>query len=219
MQVQTSWGMTELSPLGTIAPPGARWSDEQASGRPPMGLDLKLTDADGATLPQQRGVVGHLKVKGASVVDRYYKAEADALDAEGYFDTGDLASIDDGGQPDDLRALEGPDQVRRRMDQSRRRSRTSSAAIPAVRLVAVVGTADRKMGRAPGARSSSCARAESLRRRTSCWAACAARSPTGGFPDQVVQIESMPLAATGKIDKNRLRADYATGNRTERAID
>ena len=40
-----------------------------------MGLDLKLTDANGVTLKQQRGVVGHLKVKGASVVDRYFKAE------------------------------------------------------------------------------------------------------------------------------------------------
>ena len=94
--MQTSWGMTELSPLGTIAP--ARDSKSAvASGRPPMGLDLKLTDADGATLPQQRNVTGHLKVKGASVVERYFKAETDALDSEGYFDTGDLASIDDEG--------------------------------------------------------------------------------------------------------------------------
>jgi hypothetical protein len=46
-----------------------------------MGLDLKLTDATGTALTQQRGAVGHLKVKGASVLDRYYKAGADALDA------------------------------------------------------------------------------------------------------------------------------------------
>ena len=39
-------------------------------------------------------MLGHLKVKGPSVVDRYFKADADALDAEGYFDTGDLARID-----------------------------------------------------------------------------------------------------------------------------
>ncbi len=64
-QVQTSWGMTELSPLGTIAPPDAPPRATRASGRPPMGLDLKLTDAEGVTLPEQRGVVGHLKVKGA----------------------------------------------------------------------------------------------------------------------------------------------------------
>jgi len=78
-----------------MALPGATSHD--ASGRPPVGVDLKLTDIGGMTLPRQRGVVGHLKAKGASVVDRYFKAEADALDAEGYFDTGDLAMIDDEG--------------------------------------------------------------------------------------------------------------------------
>jgi fatty-acyl-CoA synthase len=96
-RVQTSWGMTELSPLGTVARRDAAPSKTRASGRPPMGLDLKLTDADGVTLPEQRGVMGHLKVKGASVIDRYFKAEADALDDEGYFDTGDLASLDEAG--------------------------------------------------------------------------------------------------------------------------
>jgi fatty-acyl-CoA synthase len=62
-----------------------------------MGIDLSLTDADGVALPRQRGVVGHLKVKGASVVERYFKSEASASNADGYFDTGDLASIDELG--------------------------------------------------------------------------------------------------------------------------
>jgi fatty-acyl-CoA synthase len=96
-RVQTSWGMTELSPLGTVSPRDAAPNRSRASGRPPMGLDLKLTDADGATLPKQHGVVGRLKVKGMSVVERYFKADAEALDSEGFFDTGDLASIDEAG--------------------------------------------------------------------------------------------------------------------------
>ncbi len=62
-----------------------------------MGLDLKLTDANGVALPRQRGVVGHLKVKGASVLERYFKSEISAVDAEGYLDTGDLANIDETG--------------------------------------------------------------------------------------------------------------------------
>ncbi len=83
-RVQTSWGMTELSPLGTIA--AARGKTRAVgAGRPPVGLDLKLTDAVGSTLPQQRNITGHLKVKGASVVDRYFKASSDAVDSEGYF--------------------------------------------------------------------------------------------------------------------------------------
>ncbi len=96
-RVQTTWGMTEMSPLGTAEsvqfPPAA----ERASGRPPIGVDLKLTDVDGRPLPEQRRVVGHLKVKGHSVIERYFKAASSALDAEGYFDTGDLATIDEAG--------------------------------------------------------------------------------------------------------------------------
>src|SRR5699024_7154956 len=93
-RVQTSWGMTELSPIGTMSPPGEP-AIAGPAGRPAIGLDLKLTDAQGNRLPRQRGVQGHLKVRGASVLDRYFAADEDALDAEGYFDTGDLAQIDE----------------------------------------------------------------------------------------------------------------------------
>ncbi|MGN6517783.1 MAG: AMP-binding protein, partial [Rhizomicrobium sp.] len=95
-RVQTTWGMTELSPVGTVAPPRGS-TRSVASGRPPVGVDLKLTDAAGRTLCEQRNTVGHLKVRGASVVDRYFRAPAESLDSEGYFDTGDLARIDDDG--------------------------------------------------------------------------------------------------------------------------
>src|SRR3569833_3346756 len=81
--------------MGTIAAPGA--TVPGASGRPPMGIDLKLTDAEGNTLSTQRDILGHLKVKGPSVIERYFKAETSALDDEGYFDTGDLAMIDESG--------------------------------------------------------------------------------------------------------------------------
>ncbi|MFC3069438.1 AMP-binding protein [Phenylobacterium soli] len=208
-QVQTSWGMTELSPVGTIAPPDAPASAVRASGRPPMGLDLKLTDADGVTLPRQRGVVGHLKVKGASVVDRYFKAQSDALDDEGYFDTGDLASIDESGalticgrskdliksggewiNPAEIEDIVGRD--------------------PAVGQVAVIGRSDPKWGERPvliveprqGQSIDPRGLVEGLRGKVADW----------WLPDEVVQIGAMPLAATGKIDKNRLRADYAEGN-------
>ncbi|HVU28954.1 MAG TPA: AMP-binding protein, partial [Sphingomicrobium sp.] len=96
-RVQTSWGMTELSPLGTISPPDGPSRSTATSGRAPIGLDLKLTDASGKALAEQRNRLGHLWVRGASVVDHYFKAASDALDEEGYFDTGDLATIDDDG--------------------------------------------------------------------------------------------------------------------------
>ncbi|QJR12094.1 3-methylmercaptopropionyl-CoA ligase [Usitatibacter rugosus] len=202
VQVQTSWGMTELSPMGTITPPGEGWSEEQASGRPSMGLDLKLTDAQGKELAPQRGVVGHLKVKGASVLDRYYKADADALDEDGYFDTGDLASLDEAGnltirgRSKDLIKSGGewinPAEIE-----------DIVGRLPAVRLVAVVGIADRKWTERPALvvelhPGESCGPDEllgCLKGKVASW----------WIPDRVIQMESLPLAATGKIDKNLLR--------------
>ena len=203
-RVQTSWGMTELSPLGTAAPPrGAQRA--VGAGRLSVGLDLKLTDASGATLPQQRNVTGHLKVKGASVVDRYFKAAADVLDSEGYFDTGDLAIIDDegnltiSGRSKDLIKSGGewinPAEIESIVGQ-----------LPGVGQVAVIGRADPKWGERPilVVEPQKChtlddnALLDALRGNVADW----------WIPDQVIQIAHMPLAATGKIDKNRLRAEY-----------
>ncbi len=202
-RVQTSWGMTELSPVGTLSPPDQP-AVPGAAGRPPMGVDLKLTDADGAALPEQRGMQGHLKVRGASVLDRYFKADNDAVDSEGYFDTGDLATIDAAGNltingrakdliksggewinPAEIEAIVG--------------------AHPAVRHVAVVARADVKWGERPvmiveaDAGESAENLRELLRGKIADWM----------IPRDVVLVPAMPLAATGKIDKARLRADYA----------
>jgi acyl-CoA synthetase (AMP-forming)/AMP-acid ligase II len=203
-RVQTSWGMTELSPLGTIAP--AEGVDRAiASGRSPMGLDLKLTDEAGMTLPQQRNVTGRLKVKGHSVVQYYYKSDENMLDEEGYFDTGDLASIDDKsnltieGRTKDLIKSGGewinPNEIE-----------TIVGRLPGVGLVAVIGCADAKWGERPvlvveprkGHVVDENALLAALRGKVADW----------WIPDQVVQVSEMPLSATGKIDKIRLRAEH-----------
>jgi fatty-acyl-CoA synthase len=200
--------MTELSPIGTIAPPGTPSGAARGSGRPPMGLDLKLTDADGKRLAEQRNVQGHLKVRGHSVVDRYFKAEADALDEEGYFDTGDLATIDEEGNlticgrakdliksggewinPSEIEAIVGTH--------------------PAVRHVAVIGRPDARWGERPvliveqqaGEDGDPGALLGLLRGKVADW----------WIPDEVAEVPAMPLAASGKIDKNRLRSDYEQG--------
>src|SRR5690606_11731525 len=95
--VQTSWGMTELSPLGAMTPATAKNRVAAKSGRPPMGVDLLLTDAEGTPLPDQRGAEGRRWVKGGSVVERYFGHDEKATDANGWFDTGDLATIDAAG--------------------------------------------------------------------------------------------------------------------------
>ena len=207
-EVQTSWGMTELSPLGTIAPPGATRADAGRSGRPVLGLDLKLTDADGVTLPQQRGVVGHLRVKGAAVIDRYFRAESDALDEEGYFATGDLAMIDETGslticgRSKDLIKSGGewinPTEIE-----------AIAGRHPGVAAAAVIGRPHERWGERPvliveprqGQELDVDALCASLRGSIADW----------WLPDEIAQVPAMPLAATGKIDKQQLRADYASG--------
>lgn len=206
IQVQTSWGMTELSPLGTIATPGAQRTVSGTSGRPPLGLDIKLTDSEGNALDHQRDVIGHLWVKGASVVDCYYKDAAGALDDEGYFDTGDLATIDaDGnltisGRSKDLIKSGGewinPAEIEDIIGRH-----------PSVGQVAVIGRPDEKWGERPvlvveprsGKSIDSEILVEEIRGKVANW----------WIPDRVALVSSMPLASTGKIDKNQLRADFA----------
>ncbi|HEY1604610.1 MAG TPA: AMP-binding protein [Allosphingosinicella sp.] len=203
--VQTSWGMTELSPLGTTTPASAPVRSAARSGRPAMGVDLLLTDAEGKPLPEQRGREGRLRVRGASVVARYFGHDEPAVDADGWFDTGDLAIIDADGQvgitgrakdliksggewinPGEIEAIVG--------------------ALPEVAQVAVVGRADPKWGERPiliveprkGVVISDESLLEALRTRVASW----------WLPDAIVRVAAMPLAMTGKIDKQRLRAEH-----------
>jgi fatty-acyl-CoA synthase len=203
--VQTSWGMTELSPLGAISPRSDYPGAARGSGRPPLGLDLLLTDADGVPLPDQRNTVGHLKVKGQSVVQTYFGTSEPAVDADGWFDTGDLAQLDDdgnltlAGRSKDLIKSGGewinPVEIEEIV-----------GALPAVSLVAVIGRADSKWGERPlmviePARGQDIEDAQlkaSLKGRVADW----------WIPEQVVRVDAMPLAATGKINKAVLRAAH-----------
>jgi fatty-acyl-CoA synthase len=205
VSVQTSWGMTELSPLGTVTPATAPVRRASQSGRPPLGVDLLLTDAGGVALTEQRGREGRLRVRGASVIERYFGDEEPAVDAAGWFDTGDLAVIDgegnvgitgrakdlikSGGEwinPGEIEAIIG--------------------ALPEIALVAVVARSHPKWGERPvliielrkGAHITDEALLDALRSRVANW----------WLPDAIVRVEAMPLAMTGKIDKQRLRADH-----------
>ena len=103
VEVIHAWGMTELSPIGTMnAPrrtPAWRSPEERNTlkvrqGRPPIGVDLRLVSDDGQSVPHDGETSGHLCVKGCAAVARYYGEDDTALDADGYFDTGDIATID-----------------------------------------------------------------------------------------------------------------------------
>jgi fatty-acyl-CoA synthase len=209
VRVQTSWGMTELSPLGTIEPPNIRpRAGPRTSGRAPVGLDLKLVDANGMALPQQRMHIGRLMVKGASVAERYFEHSEVPLDDEGYFDTGDLALIDEAGfltitgRAKDL-IKSGGEWI------NPREVEDIVGSLAEVGLVAVVGRPHEKWGERPvlivEPRSGHAIDRERL------LTALRGKVPDWWLPDQIVFVEKMPLAATGKIDKKRLRAEFAAG--------
>lgn len=204
--VQTSWGMTELSPLGVIMPPGAPARAPELSGRPAIGMDLLLTDSAGQPLERQRGAEGHLRVRGPSVVGRYLGEAEPAAAKDGWFPTGDLARIDEDGhliitgRAKDLIKSGGewinPAEIE-----------AIISALPEVALAAVIGQPDAKWGERPHMvvelrgeqRISDEALLAPLRGRVASW----------WIPDTVVRVLAMPLAGTGKIDKQKLRADFA----------
>jgi 3-(methylthio)propionyl---CoA ligase len=202
--VQRSWGMTELSPLGTISSPAD--SALQGSGRPPVGLDLKLVDESGRTLPDQRNIIGHLRVKGASVRPRYWGSERDEVDAEGYFSTGDLASIDDvghlriTGRAKDLVKSGGEWINPVEMEEIVGR-------LPEIALVAVIGVPHPRWGERPVLIFET--RKEHSIETERVLQALRGTVPDWWLPEKIIHIEHMPLAATGKIDKVRLREHYA----------
>jgi fatty-acyl-CoA synthase len=95
--------MTEMSPLGslcTMKPEYARLSGEQKldiqvkQGHPPFGVEMKITDDAGNKLAWDGKTFGRLKVRGPAVARRYFKDDTEILDDEGFFDTGDVATMD-----------------------------------------------------------------------------------------------------------------------------
>ena len=106
IEVYHAWGMTETSPLGTIGTlkPGraalegpARYEAKAKQGSAPFGVEMIITDDDNRRLPWDGRTFGRLKVRGPSVACRYFREEVSALDADGFFDTGDIATIDPDG--------------------------------------------------------------------------------------------------------------------------
>ena len=96
------WGMTEMSPLGTIntqtkkamsLPTEERYQLQTKQGYPMFGVEIKTVNDKNQELPRDGEASGALKVKGPWIMHTYYKAEGPAVDEEGWFDTGDVATI------------------------------------------------------------------------------------------------------------------------------
>ncbi len=107
VEVLHAWGMTETSPLGTMGmltpeiaarPFEAQVPTRLKQGRPPLGAELKLTNDAGVRQPYDGESFGRLKIKGPYIAGRYFRGEGgEILDEEGFFDTGDVATIDPDG--------------------------------------------------------------------------------------------------------------------------
>jgi fatty-acyl-CoA synthase len=96
------WGMTEMSPVGTVGAPPGNWDrmseEEQFAyltrpGRSMFTVELRTVDDSGNVLPRDGKSSGRLQTRGASVVRRYFKQDQDCCDADQWFDTGDVAAI------------------------------------------------------------------------------------------------------------------------------
>ncbi len=202
---QNSWGMTELSPVGVFGVLSDPDRQASISGKPALGVDLILMDEGGHPLPDQRGPEGRLHVRGAAVIERYFGQEQPVINAEGWFDTGDLARLDAKGnltitgRAKDLIKSGGewinPAEIE-----------AIVSTLPEVALAAVIGRADPKWSERPillvelrdGMAISDQALLDSVRGQVASW----------WVPDSVTRLPTMPLASTGKIDKLKLRATY-----------
>ncbi|MET0274387.1 MAG: AMP-binding protein, partial [Phenylobacterium sp.] len=210
--VAHAWGMTEVSPLGTLAAPTARIAalgpEDQLQyalkqGRPPLGVELKLIDDAGARLPHDGTTFGRLMVKGPFVVDRYFRGEGGRLlDADGFFDTGDVATLDPDGF---MQITDRAKDVIKSGGEWISSIEIENLAVghPKAALCAVIGTPHPKWDErplllvqlAPGAQASAAEFLAYLEGKIARW----------WMPDDVVFLDDLPLGATGKIDKRLLR--------------
>jgi len=107
VEVRHAWGMTEMSPLGSTGyiKPGVRSDDfdetlklKAKQGWAPFGVEMKIVDDDNKELPWDGKTFGRLKVAGAAVVQSYFRHDGgEVLDENGFFDTGDVATLDSNG--------------------------------------------------------------------------------------------------------------------------
>jgi fatty-acyl-CoA synthase len=103
VQVLHAWGMTEMSPLGTVGAIKADYAEvkgdalldiKQKQGYTPFGVEMKITDDSGRQQPWDGKTFGRIKVRGLAVAKGYFKENAEILDEEGFFDTGDVGTMD-----------------------------------------------------------------------------------------------------------------------------
>ena len=214
VEVLHAWGMTEMSPLGTLCTlknkqlglsKDEQMKVRQKQGRAIFGVDMKIIDGDGNELPWDGKTYGDLLVRGPWILDTYYKGESPLIkDAQGrgWFPTGDVATIDADGF---MQITDRSKDVIKSGGEwiSSIDIENIAMAHPAIAMSACVGMPHPKWDerpivvvvKKPGAEVTREELLKFYEGKTAKWQ----------IPDDVVFVDAIPLGATGKMLKTRLR--------------
>jgi len=209
-----AWGMSEMSPLGSVNMPLAKHRDlpidqqhrlRENQGRPPFGVELKIIDEDGADLPWDGEAQGDLLVRGHWVLDSYFHISDEGLLQDGWFATGDVATID----PDGYMTIKdrSKDIIKSGGEWiSSVELENIAIAHPALQDAAVVGVAHAKWDERPiliavPVEGQTPSEDELL-------AFFEGKIATWQVPDKVVFKDVLPRNATGKVLKRTLREEF-----------
>ena len=211
VEVLHAWGMTEMSPLGTLCtlknkhdalPEDEKMKIRLKQGRAIYGVDMKIVDDAGKELPWDGKTYGDLYVKGPWIVREYYKGEGGDPLIDGWFPTGDVGTIDADGY---LQITDRSKDVIKSGGEwiSSIDIENIAVAHPAVAMAACIGVAHPKWDERPiiavvKKQGMDLTREELIKfyeGKTAKWQ----------IPDDVVFVDAIPLGATGKMLKNRLR--------------
>ncbi|WP_210413434.1 long-chain fatty acid--CoA ligase [Altererythrobacter sp. TH136] len=216
VRVAHAWGMTETSPIGTTGAYPSSWDEMsfaeqvalvQKQGRPAFGVELRCVDLDDATreLPRDGQTSGALQVRGPWVIQRYFKAEEDAANAERWFDTGDVAVIHPDGT---LQLTDRTKDVIKSGGEWISSVELENAAVghPAIAEAAAIGIAHPRWDERPilvcvAKQGASVTPAEVL-------AHLSDKVAKWWLPDAIEFVDEIPHTGTGKISKKDLREQF-----------
>jgi fatty-acyl-CoA synthase len=215
VQVIHAWGMTEMSPVGTAGAlkPEVAGLDlegqldlQRKQGFAPFGVDMRIVGDDGAEKPWDGEAFGNLQVKGPAVARRYFTAEADMLTPDGWFETGDVSTIDANGY---MHITDRTKDVIKSGGEWISSIELENLAVghPDVAEAAVVAARHPKWDERPllvlvpkpGRTIEKQSVLDHIAPHVAKW----------WMPDDVVVVEEIPHTATGKIQKTKLRERFA----------
>jgi fatty-acyl-CoA synthase len=217
VQVIHAWGMTEMSPIGTVGTlksgMDALSYDEKLGvklkqGHPPFTIELKIVDDEDRELPRDGKAFGRLKVRGPAVAKGYFRGDGDgAFDSEGWFDTGDVATLDGRGY---MTITDRAKDVIKSGGEWISSIEIENMAVghPAVAEAAVIGIAHPKWDERPLLivvlkPGQAATRDDILKYLTG-------KIAKWWMPDDVVFVDEIPHTATGKIQKIALRERFGS---------